>query len=867
MQTVLDAFCPKKEACKIEFLQKTVYLSLGIGTSIDWERCLGAVVDLQGVRARGCMSHLTYHTNNLKMLYTLYSRWSFNLKKKFSSSQLKIKIKWKNMLPYKNKIDGNSFSIISSDHCMIYQSACLVTEISLRPQRMLPIDNENSQMTTTNCGRLLRGVTSIFPNITNMVYKISTLHQRSKLKIHATPLNNMTLLFLTFESHDDVPTHVIRDHMKDAMVAKLCQQLEEMYGDAHKQMNRESLKPLWDRDWLAKVAGKQAGYLALAQYHQSRVCNANKAVGEEIARLKQAIEQFKAAQVRSGDMTAFADSLGRAERALQDAEKDNNFIYHERIPDVKSLPIINKAAVAKSTPMPERFSSSFTDLFESLVPVNVQQALVQYDVRKQELVNSEIGNLRDSTQLLNSILASLNLPAAIEDVGGEKLPPSLAEKSTAVFESGGIDAIRKMMEELPELLTRNRELLDECQRQLKEEKDSDDQLRAQFKERWSRTPSEKLTSTFQTNAQKYKTVLDTAIQADSTIREKYDAHREGMELLSGGPNALASALPSAGAASTNGSNPAISQLRTLMESVETLKAERDAIESELKSVTVDMKEVFLSALASDAAINEPVMSIESLGRAFGPLQKQVKESIERQESLVSDIQTAHAAFSQASSGAGGERETMLKKLAAANDGYHELLKNLTEGTKFYNDLTQLLVTFQTKINDYCFARRTEKEELMKDLTSGLANQNVGSAPAPPQHHVDASSQGSAKTAPPRPPPPQQNPYQGAPQMAAGAPPMQTAPAGAPPAASPYAGAPPAYGAPQQPQLPYPVNPVGMPVPAGAPQGYMYQTPVYTPMPQGYNPYFQQPPQQGAISTTTIWSAAVSSTAISSTTVA
>lgn len=72
--------------------------------------------------------------------------------------------------------------------------------------------------------------------------------------------------------------------------------------------------------------------------------------------------------------------------------------------------------------------------------------------------------------------------------------------------------------------------------------------------------------------------------------------------------------------------------------VEALKTERDVIEMELKSAVTDMKGTFLSALAKDGAIDEPNLSVENIGQTYGPLQKQVRDSVSRQEQLIAEVQ-------------------------------------------------------------------------------------------------------------------------------------------------------------------------------------------------------------------------------------
>ncbi len=76
--------------------------------------------------------------------------------------------------------------------------------------------------------------------------------------------------------------------------------------------------------------------------------------------LQHAKDLMIAADTRSGGTFIFKDYNGRIQRALKDAEKDNDLIYHARVPDVKTLAVVGKAAVAKSTPPASPMSSNFT---------------------------------------------------------------------------------------------------------------------------------------------------------------------------------------------------------------------------------------------------------------------------------------------------------------------------------------------------------------------------------------------------------------------------------------------------------------------------------------------------------------------------
>ena len=64
----------------------------------------------------------------------------------------------------------------------------------------------------------------------------------------------------------------------------------------------------------------------------------------------------------------------------------------------------------------------------------------------------------------------------------------------------------------------------QTERMFRDEKESNDQLREQFKEDWTRTPSDKLTETFRVNMDKYQEIINIATWADKVVRYKFEHH-------------------------------------------------------------------------------------------------------------------------------------------------------------------------------------------------------------------------------------------------------------------------------------------------------------------------------------------------------
>ncbi|XP_004377392.1 programmed cell death 6-interacting protein isoform X2 [Trichechus manatus latirostris] len=789
-----------------------------------------AAEELSKLRRAAVGRPLDKHEGSLETLLRYYDQiCSIEPKFPFSENQICLTFTWKDAFD-KGSLFGGSVKLALASlgyekSCVLFNCAALASQIAAEQN----LDNDEGLKVAAKHYQFASGA---FLHIKETV--LSALNREPTVDISPDTVGTLSLIMLA-QAQEVFFLKATRDKMKDAIIAKLANQAADYFGDAFKQCQYKDTLP---KEVFPVLAAKHCIMQANAEYHQSLLAKQQKKFGEEIARLQHAAELIKTVASRYDEYVNVKDFSDKVSRALTAAKKDNDFIYHDRVPDLKDLDPIGKATLVKSTPINIPISQKFTDLFEKMVPVSVQQSLAVYNQRKADLVNRSIAQMREATTLANGVLASLNLPAAIEDVSGDTVPQSILTKSTSVVEQGGIQTVDQLIRELPELLQRNREILDESLRLLDEEEASDSDLRSKFKERWQRTPSSELYKPLRAEGANFRTVLDKAVQADGQVKERYQSHRDTIALLCKPEPELNAAIPSANPAKTMQGSEVVNVLKSLLTNLDEVKKEREGLENDLKSVNFDMTSKFLTALAQDGVINEEALSVTELDRVYGGLTAKVQESLKKQEGLLKNIQVSHQEFSKMkqSNNEANLREEVLKNLATAYDNFVELVANLKEGTKFYNELTEILVRFQNKCSDIVFARKTERDELLKDLQQSIAREP--SAPSIPTPTYQSSPAGGPSPTPPTPaprtmppskpqpparPPPPVFPANRAPSAAAPAPAPAPAPVATGTAASAPSQTPGSAPAPQAQGPPYPTYP-GYP-------GYCQM-----PMPMGYNPY-------------------------------
>lgn len=184
-----------------------------------------------------------------------------------------------------------------------------------------------------------------------------------------------------------------------------------------------------DELWMHVCDFKTRYYNANSHYFQGLYLEGNRKYGEAIAYFTKAsniLNEFPHNMLKSlsksglGGVYELHDNYKYQKDLisikLAELNKDNDFIYHEIVPSLVTLPDVKPMDAVKSTPLEAIpvFQAineyNYNNFFKNVIPINIHELLSYYSEEKSQFLRNEIDLVETSEEDATSALDSLGLP-------------------------------------------------------------------------------------------------------------------------------------------------------------------------------------------------------------------------------------------------------------------------------------------------------------------------------------------------------------------------------------------------------------------------------------------------------------------------
>ncbi|OSD06599.1 BRO1-domain-containing protein [Trametes coccinea BRFM310] len=563
------------------------------------------------------------------------------------------------------------------------------------------------------------------------------------------------------QAQECVWQRAVMDNYKNGLIAKLAAKVASFYGTAvqHVKGAGSSIRRAFPSSWIAHLETKHLHFQAAAQYRKSLDDLEAHHYGNEIARLseahsyaKQGYDVARRGSIAQAVLQDIKSLLDIVQKNLARAERDNDLIYHQDIPPASSLPAIAEVSMAQpliDSRLQDVKSVVGKDavIFGELLGWGARLAIELYNDRRRNWIAEEIeGRVQALDDSLSKTLESLSLPAALDALDRPVgLPPSLLRKIEEVRLESGPDRIETHVRDVQALADHVSSLLDEALDVLDQEADEDEVLRERHPMS-DRLPSVEANKELVSRAQQFRTVLEQARESDALVRQKWEEWEDTIAQLTWSEADLERSIPSSTvpsdhrAVSADPTRLHARALRGLLEQLDDLtKARRElVVRIERLASTDDITQrISKAASGMEQWVNvQPAMFEDILDEELSKYDKyrvQLGENGERQEQLLQTIKERHAQFIQSrrEDPTVKERERALQSLDLAYHKHKEIVRNLEEGQKFYNDFSAILSGFRATCKDFAAARRQEASTLAQQMHNlSITAESVRTEPQP-----------------------------------------------------------------------------------------------------------------------------------------
>ncbi|XP_075779125.1 tyrosine-protein phosphatase non-receptor type 23 isoform X3 [Pelodiscus sinensis] len=513
------------------------------------------------------------------------------------------------------------------------------------------------------------------------------------------------------------------DNRKSFLVARISAQVVDYYKEACRALENSDTAALLgklQKDWKKLVQMKIYYFAAIAHLHMGKQAEEQQKFGERVVYFQSALDKLnEAIKLAKGQPETVQEALRFTLDVIggkyNSAKKDNDFIYHEAVPALDTLPSVKGATLVKALPVnPTDPAVTGPDIFAKLVPMAAHEASSLYSEEKAKLLREVMAKIEAKNEILDQFMDSMQLdPEKVDNLDMySHIPPVLMEKCAALsVRPDTVKSLVQSMQVLSGVFTDVEASLKEIRALLDADELQEQELRELLGQPSSPPDPAPGLAEVSREWAKYMEVHEKASFTNTELHKAMNLHISNLRLLSGPLEQVREALPAP--ALTEDDRQVLQTLKRVLCKVQEMKDQRLSLEQQLREM-IQKDDITTSLVTADRS--EMKKLFEEQLKKYDQLKVYLEQNLAAQENVLkalTDANVKYAAVRKVLAEVEHKWNSTLQTLVASYEAYEDLMKKSQEGKDFYADLEGKTARLLEKARAACQESQASRQQVLE----------------------------------------------------------------------------------------------------------------------------------------------------------
>nr|XP_023015123.1 tyrosine-protein phosphatase non-receptor type 23 [Leptinotarsa decemlineata] len=512
------------------------------------------------------------------------------------------------------------------------------------------------------------------------------------------------------------------DNRKATIIAKVAVQVHNYYRQSLSILESASDDLFRDKmckEWVKFLQFKIAYYKCVALLFQGQQAEEQQKMGERVAFYQAACEQLEEAKKWANSLKNQKQEINEGLAFTQDvvegkrkaAKNENEFIYHESVPDKDHLQEVKGASLVKGIPFDVKDPEiSGPDIFARLVPMEAHEGASLYSEKKAQMLR-QIGELIETKdQALAEFMSSMQLDLLTKMHQATGIPQDLIDRAAALsVRPTATQDLVSIMGKLSNIYQEVESNLNEIDALLKEE----DEAEKGYQEIMGKRPPSIIATDLAREAAKYREAHTKANDSNQTLHRAMTAHVANLKIMQMPLKQLQQQLPTVEMPNPNIDEKVLKDLETLVAKTEEMRNQRAMLWAQLR------ESVHQDDITNALVTKQPNVSRDQLFQQELQKHQHLTELIEQNAAAQDNIRKALVdTYARAVNTRRyiqdilQKRSSTINALVASCDAYEDLVAKVNKGIEFYTKLETNVSKLLQRIKSACKVQQEEREQML-----------------------------------------------------------------------------------------------------------------------------------------------------------